>query len=105
MRKIKIKRVDTEYVKSGEKVYLADKPKRHIKDNELVRLTFPDGEFHIVSPVGGYEYEYDTCDMCYLHNIDRCCATDASKIHGYRSYVCLFQGRPVKSIDSIMENL
>lgn len=103
MRKIKTKRVDTTYVKSGEKVYLTDEPKRHIKDNELVRITFTDGVVHTVIPISGYEY--DGCDMCYLHHIDRCCATDASKIRGYKSYVCLFQGRPVESIDKIMEDL
>lgn len=103
MIKIKIKKLDTTYVKSGEKVYLADEPKRHIKDNELVRITFTDGVVHTVMPIGGYGY--GNCDMCYLHHIDRCCATDASKAHGYRSYVCLFQGRPVKSIDNIMEEL
>ena len=105
MINIKTKMVDTTYVRSGEKVYLADKPKRHIKDNELVRITFHDGVVHTVMPIGGYEYEYDGCDMCCLRHMDRCCATDASKAHGYRSYVCLFQGRPVKSIDSIMEDL
>lgn len=105
MRNIKIKRVDTKYVKSGEMVYLTAEPKRHIKDHELVRLTFPDGEVHIVSPVGEDDYRYDTCDMCYLHHINRCCATDKSKLYGYKSYKCLFQGRPVISIDSIMEDL
>lgn len=103
MREIKTTRADTTYVRSGETVYLVPKPKRYIKDNELVRITFTDGVVHTVMPIG--EYEYDDCDMCYLHHIDRCCATDASKIRGYRSYVCLFQGRPVKSIDSIMEDL
>lgn len=102
MRKIKIKRVDTMYLQH-ETLHIADKPKPDIEDNELVQITFKDGTSYIVTPDG--EYDYNDCETCYLHQQDKCCAWDNSKQAGYRNYVCLFQGRPVKSIDSIMEDL